>query len=69
MIIKVENLPKIGDNVVDQNLRPVGTVFDVFGPVSSPYVAVKPQVEEPHNLVDQTLYSVPPHQQKRKKRR
>jgi len=69
MILKVENLPRIGDSVVDQDLRPVGTVFDVFGPVSSPYVAVKPQVGEPNDLIGRGLYSVPSPQPKRKKRR
>jgi len=69
VILKAENTPHIGDRVVDQNLKPVGTVFDVFGPVSSPYVAVKPQVgEEPHGLVGNTLYSVSSPQPKRMKR-
>lgn len=69
LILKVENPPRIGDRVVNQNLKPVGTVFDIFGPVSSPYVAVKPEVEESHDLIDHTLYSVPSPQPKRKKRR
>lgn len=59
MILKAENLPRIGDQVVDENLKPVGTVFDVFGPVSSPYVAVRPSVEEPNRFVSRILYSVP----------
>jgi len=68
MILKAEKPPRIGDRVVDQSLKPVGVVFDVFGPVSSPYVAVKPQTEESRNLVDHTLYSVSSPQPKRKKR-
>jgi len=69
IILKVENPPRIGDRVLNKNLKPVGTIFDVFGPVSSPYVAVKPEVEEIQNLIDQILYSVPSPQSKRKKRR
>jgi len=69
LIVKAENLPRIGDRVVNQNLNHVGTVCDVFGPVSSPYAAVKPLVEDAQNLIDHTLYSVPSPQPKRKKRR
>jgi len=71
IILKAETLPKLGDRVVDQNLRSIGTVFDLFGPVSSPYVSVKTDVEEPHRYVDQILYAVPskPPRGKRGKRR
>jgi len=37
----VENVPKIGDRVVDEKLKHIGDVGDVFGPVSSPYAVVK----------------------------
>jgi len=69
MILKAENLPNIGDWVVDENLKQVGTIFDVFGPVSSPYVAVRPSVEEPSRFVDRVLYAVPPFKLRREKRR
>jgi RNA-binding protein len=69
MILKAENLPNIGDRVVDENLNQVGTVFDVFGPVASPYVAVRPSVEEPSLFVNRVLYSVPSFELRREKRR
>jgi len=69
MILKAENLPHIGDRVVDKNLHDVGTVFDVFGPVSSPYVAVRPSVEEPSLFVDHVLYAVPSLELRKEKRR
>jgi rRNA processing protein Gar1 len=69
MIVKAENLPRIGDNVVDKHLKSVGTVFDVFGPTSSPYVTVKPKVGEPHHLVNHVLYGVPSHKMKRRRKR
>jgi len=70
-ILKAENVPRIGDEVVDENLKSVGTVFDVFGPTSSPYVAVKPNVKDPHRFVNSVLYSVPskPGKKERKKKR
>ena len=59
MILKADNIPRIGDKAVDDKLNHVGTIFDVFGPVSSPYVAVKPSVEEPSLMVGHVLYAVP----------
>jgi rRNA processing protein Gar1 len=48
----------------------VGTVFDVFGPTSSPYVAVKPHIQSPEQLVKHVLYAIPSKAgtKKRKKR-
>jgi len=69
MILKAENIPHIGDTVVDEKLNHVGTVFDVFGPVSSPYVAVRPSVEEPSHFVDHVLYATPSFKLRREKRR
>ena len=37
MILKAENIPRIGDKVANENLKPVGMVFDVFGPVYKPF--------------------------------
>ena len=59
VILKAENIPRIGDKVTNEILKPVGTVFDVFGPTSSPYVAVKPHIKSPEQLVNQVLYVVP----------
>ena len=70
MILKAKNIPRIGDKVTNENLKPVGTVFDVFGPTSSPYVAVKPHIQSPEQLVNQVLYAIPSKagRKKRKKR-
>jgi RNA-binding protein len=59
IIVKVETLPRIGEKVVNQKLESVGTVFDVFGPVSSPYVAVKTEVKDAKSLIGQLLYVIP----------
>ena len=55
-IVKTEKTPKIGLSVVDQNLRVVGKVFDIIGPVSAPYAVVRPTVKEPEKLANQQLY-------------
>ncbi|MEM2319632.1 MAG: Gar1/Naf1 family protein [Candidatus Bathyarchaeia archaeon] len=59
LIVKVENIPRIGENIVDERLRPVGEVFDVFGPVSAPYAAVKPKISKPESLVNKIVYRFP----------
>lgn len=70
LIIRAESLPRIGDKVMDKHLKLVGTVFDVFGPTSSPYISVKPKTGQPHHLVNHVLYSVPsPKMKIRRKRR
>ena len=47
VIVKTENAPKLGAEVVDENLKVVGKVFDIIGPVSSPYAIVRPTIKEP----------------------
>jgi RNA-binding protein len=68
LIVKVESAPKIGETAVDENLKPVGTIFDTFGPVSSPYVAVKPTIGDPEKLVNRALYVIPSKRRKEKVR-
>jgi RNA-binding protein len=69
IIIKIENTPKIGETVVDENLKPIGTVFDLFGPVQAPYVAVRPTVKEPSKLADKILYVLPSSRRKERTRK
>jgi RNA-binding protein len=56
IIIKPDKLPKIGADVVDEGLKVVGKTFDVIGPLSSPYIIVKPRIEDPKRLVGKKLY-------------
>ena len=56
MIVKTEQAPRIGSEVVDENLNVVGKVFDIIGPVSAPYAVVKPTVKEPTKLLDKPVY-------------
>lgn len=69
MILKAENLPHIGDQVTDENLKRIGTVFDIFGPVSAPYAAVRPSIDEPTRFINHIIYAVPSSQPRREKRR
>ena len=56
MIVKSEQAPRIGSEVVDENLNVVGKVFDIIGPVSAPYAVVKPTVKEPAKLLNKPVY-------------
>jgi len=56
IIVKTEQPPKIGQEILDENLRVVGKVFDIIGPVSAPYTVVKPTVAEPAKLLNKPVY-------------
>ena len=56
MVVKAENPPKMGFEIVDENLNVVGKVFDIIGPVSGPYAVIKPSVREPERIVNKPVY-------------
>jgi len=56
LIVKTDNPPKLGCEVVDEGLNVVGKVFDIIGPVSSPYAVIKTKVKNPTALLDRQLY-------------
>ena len=56
IVVKTEKTPKIGSTVVDEDLKVVGKIFDVIGPVSSPYAVIKPAIKEPERIANRQLY-------------
>ncbi|WP_297506004.1 Gar1/Naf1 family protein [Thermococcus sp.] len=56
LIVRSDWVPSLNDPVVDKELKHVGVVKDVFGPVNHPYVAVKPRVKNPERYVGALLY-------------
>jgi RNA-binding protein len=56
IVVKTERTPKIGLTVVDENLKVVGKIFDIIGPVASPYAVIKPAVKEPERIANKQLY-------------
>ena len=56
LVVKSEQAPRIGLEVVDENLNVIGKVFDIIGPVSTPYAVVKPTIREPAKLLNKPVY-------------
>ena len=56
MIVKSEQAPRIGSEVIDENLNIVGKVFDIIGPVSASYAVIKPTIREPAKLLNKPVY-------------
>jgi RNA-binding protein len=59
------SIPKIGAIVVNEKLKPLGKILDIFGPVSSPYATIKPFIK-PKRLLNKTLYLKPSKKNKEK---
>lgn len=56
LILKTEKQVNVGSRVLDSRLKEVGRVHDMFGPVASPYISVRPTVADPSSLVGKILY-------------
>jgi RNA-binding protein len=58
LILRAETEARIGDVVRNSDGRKIGVIFDLFGPVSKPLVAVKPSIGNPEGLLNEVLYLV-----------
>jgi RNA-binding protein len=56
IVVKIDKPPKMGAAVIDENLKTVGRIFDIIGPVTSPYAVIKPSVKDSQKLVARQLY-------------
>lgn len=58
LVVKLTSEPSIdvGSKVLDSKLREVGIVQDVFGPVTSPYITIRPMIPDPDHLVGKIVY-------------
>jgi len=68
-VIKTSKPPRIGETLFDENRKPVGKVFDVFGPTGSPYIEVDIHKERASDLVGKMLYQLPSKRRKRSRKR
>ena len=58
IVVKINKTPQIGATVIDERLKVIGKIFDIIGPVSSPYAVVKTTVRNPGKLVNKQLYQL-----------
>ncbi|MFW9926168.1 MAG: H/ACA ribonucleoprotein complex subunit GAR1 [Candidatus Thorarchaeota archaeon] len=59
IILQTEKTPSVGGRsvVLDKKAQEVGTIIDVFGPVKTPYIAIRPKKNiDSQKLVGQMLY-------------
>jgi len=59
LVVKIDKPPKLGAAVIDENLKVVGKVFDIIGPVSSPYAVIRTALKDPEKLAGKQLYVSP----------
>ena len=58
IVVKINKTPQIGATVIEEKLKVIGKIFDIIGPVSSPYAVVKTTVRDPEKLVNKQLYQL-----------
>jgi RNA-binding protein len=56
LILRAERQVKIGEAIADSRGKQIGQVFDVFGPVEAPFIAVKTRLKDAEKLIGKDLY-------------
>ncbi|MBO8182839.1 MAG: hypothetical protein H0Z28_08620 [Archaeoglobus sp.] len=51
-----ESLPKVGSQVFTRRMEKVGVVYDIIGPVKSPFLLIKPEKGMRLNLSSEKLF-------------
>ncbi|HDI74444.1 MAG: hypothetical protein DRJ52_02970 [Thermoprotei archaeon] len=68
LLVRADFAPREGAYVYDKRMRKIGSVYDIIGPVSRPYVVVVPQMSDFKSLLFSDVY-VKPHDFLRRRRR
>jgi RNA-binding protein len=56
LILRAERQVKIGEAIADSRGKQIGHVFDVFGPVEAPFIAVKTKMKDPEKLLGEDFF-------------
>ena len=56
LILRAERQVKIGEAIADSRGKQIGHVFDIFGPVEAPFIAVKTRMKDPEKLIGEDLF-------------
>lgn len=68
ILVRGKKPHKIGFQVVNKEIKRIGKIIDVIGPVSRPFIVVHPKTAEVKAQIGQVVYSVPHDPKKRSKR-
>jgi rRNA processing protein Gar1 len=56
LILKAKRTAKPSQNVFDKQAHKIGKIIDVFGPVKTPYLSIKPLTSNAKKYVGKALY-------------
>jgi RNA-binding protein len=56
LILRTTTKIKPQTTVIDSHLNQIGKIYDIFGPVSHPYVSIKPTIKNPEKMLGRLLY-------------
>jgi RNA-binding protein len=56
LILKAEAKVRIGESAFAEGGRRVGIIYDLFGPVKHPFIAIRPGVKAPEKYVGEPLF-------------
>jgi len=60
LIVKLDppRFVRPGIKACDSKLRSFGIVMDILGPVSGPYISVRPTIAKPESIIGRTVYAL-----------
>ena len=58
IILRTSNKVKTKTPVYDEELRQIGIIFEVFGPVDNPYVSIKSTINNSEKYIGKVLYTM-----------
>lgn len=56
LVLRTKHEERVGVKVLNDELKTVGMIVDVFGPVDHPYISVRPVIHDPETYVGKFLY-------------
>jgi RNA-binding protein len=68
-LIRSEFIPKIGSNVFNQQKLNVGRIINIIGPVSRPYIMVRPKHKDQLQIIGEKMYIISDKKGKNRKKK
>ena len=56
LILKTKVQVKIGTKVLVAKHKPIGWIFDIFGPIETPYISIAPSIDDLDSYIGRVLY-------------